>query len=304
MGWFYTVLGVVLAAAGLVDVFQTLLHPGGRGKLSRLATRTVWRTSLRTGRLAGSLAGPLAIAAVVGMWVMLEVLGWALICLPHVPDGFSYSPGMDPKTYPAFAEAVYISLVTLSTLGFGDVVPTDGWLRMALPLEAVTGFALLTAAVSWFLQIYPALARRHMLAIRLELLQKAGYGRSLDQAGGTGSSRMLEILARDIIQMRVDLLQNPETFYFHEAGPEVLRPAPLAHAYMLGRRARQSGHQDLRLAGELLGAALDDLAAFLRHEFGIPGQTSEEIFGCLGRPAPRPAVRRRAGQPGPPGASA
>ncbi|MFD1214588.1 potassium channel family protein [Arthrobacter sp. GCM10027362] len=282
MAWFYTVLGVVLAAAGLVDVFQTLLHPGGRGRLSRLVTRAVWWASRTFNRPAGSIIGPLAIAAVVAMWVMLELLGWALICLPHIPEGFSYSSGLDPAAYPAFAEAVYISLVTLSTLGFGDVVATDGWLRMVLPLEAVTGFALLTAAVSWFLQIYPALARRHVLAIRLELLEKTEYALILDHADDTSSSRMLEILARDIIQMRVDLLQNPETYYFHEAGPEVLLPDPLAHAYELGSRARRSNRHDLRLAGELLGAALDDLAFFLRHEFGNPGETPEQIFRSLG----------------------
>jgi hypothetical protein len=282
MAWFYTVLGTALAVAGLVDVFQTLLHPGGRGKLSRLLTRAVWRASRIAGRPAGSIVGPLAIAAVVGMWVMLEVLGWALICLPHVPDGFSYSSGLEPATYSGFAEAVYISLVTLSTLGFGDVVATDAWLRMALPLEAVTGFALLTAAVSWFLQIYPALARRHTLAIRLELLGKTEYVSHLDRTDDTSSSRTLEILARDIIQMRVDLMQNPETYYFHEAGPEVLLPAPLALACTLGSRARQSRRQDLRLAGELLGAALEDLAFFLQREFGSPGQTPEEIFGSLG----------------------
>jgi hypothetical protein len=282
MAWFLTVLGAALAAAGLVDVFQTLLHPGGRGKLSRLVTRGVWGASRMAGGPVRSIIGPLAIAAVVIMWVALEVLGWALICLPHIPDGFTYSSGLDPAEYPDFAEAVYISLVTISTLGFGDVVPTHGWLRLVLPLESVTGFALLTAAVSWFLQIYPALARRHALAIRLELLERTEYVSILDSADDTSSSRMVEILARDFIQMRVDLMQNPETYYFHVSRAEVLLPGPLSHAYQLGSRARQSGRHDLRLAGELLGAALDDLAFFLQREFGSPGQTPEEIFHSLG----------------------
>jgi hypothetical protein len=282
MEWFWTVLGIALAAVGLVDVFQTLLHPGGRGKLSRLVTRGVWGVSRMAGGPVRSIIGPLAIAAVVSMWVALEVLGWALICLPHIPAGFFYSSGLDPAAYPAFAEALYISLVTISTLGFGDIVPTIGWLRLVLPLESVTGFALLTAAVSWFLQIYPALARRHTLAIRLQLLERTEYVRILDSADDTSSSRMLEILARDFIQMRVDLMQNPETYYFHESRAEVLLPGPLSHAYQLGSRARQSGRRDLRLAGELLGAALDDLAFFLQREFGSPGRTPEEIFRSLG----------------------
>ncbi|MCG2622853.1 ion channel [Arthrobacter sp. I2-34] len=282
MAWFYTVLGAVLIAAGLVDVFQTLLHPGGRGKLSRLVTRAVWAAGRIAGGPVRSIVGPLAIGAVVTMWVVLEVLGWALICLPYVPDGFSYSPGLEPTAYPDAAEALYISLVTISTLGFGDVVATDGGLRLLLPLESLTGFALLTAAVSWFLQIYPALARRHVLAIRLAMLERTEYARILDSADDTSSSRMLEILARDFIQLRVDLMQNPETYYFHEPAAEILLPAPLVHAYELGRRARQSRRHDLRLAGELLTAALDDLAFFLRSEFGGPGESPVEIFRSLG----------------------
>ncbi|MFC7876169.1 ion channel [Isoptericola sp. NPDC057391] len=35
-------------------------------------------------------------------------------------------------------------------VGFGDIVPTTPWLRLATtPLQALIGFALLTAAVSW-----------------------------------------------------------------------------------------------------------------------------------------------------------
>jgi hypothetical protein len=282
MAWFYTVLGAVLVAAGMVDVFQTLLNPGGRGKLSRPVTRAVWRAGRITGGPVRSIIGPLVIAAVVIMWVALEVLGWALVCLPHVPGGFTYASGLNPRAYPDFAEALYISLVTISTLGFGDVVATDASLRLVLPLESVAGFALLTAAVSWFLQIYPALARRQALAIRLALLERTEYAGILEPSQDAGSSRMLEILATDFIQLRVDLMQNPETYYFHESGAEVLLPGPLAHAYELASRARRSPRHDLRLAGELLGAALNDLAFFLQREFGSAGQTPAEIFRSLG----------------------
>ncbi|MFE7630824.1 potassium channel family protein [Kocuria sp. NPDC057446] len=83
---------------------------------------------------------------VVVLWVLLQGVGWALVYLPHVPGGFTYSPGVDPADCPDPVEALYISFVTLATLGFGDVVATDPWIRLATPLEALTGFALLTAA--------------------------------------------------------------------------------------------------------------------------------------------------------------
>jgi hypothetical protein len=64
-------------------------------------------------------------------------------------------------------DALYLSTVAMSTLGFGDIVPVDGWLRLVVPVQALVGFLLLTAAVSWVLQVYPAPARRRVLAVRL-----------------------------------------------------------------------------------------------------------------------------------------
>ena len=34
MGVFLTILGVVVIVAGLMDMFHTLLHPSGQGRLS------------------------------------------------------------------------------------------------------------------------------------------------------------------------------------------------------------------------------------------------------------------------------
>ncbi|MFJ8781962.1 hypothetical protein [Streptomyces sp. NPDC102476] len=55
----------------------------------------------------------------------------------------------------------------------GDIAPAEGWLRLVSPLEALVGFALLTATVSWVLEIYPTLTRRRVLAIRLAVLRNA-----------------------------------------------------------------------------------------------------------------------------------
>ena len=66
----------------------------------------------------------------------LQAVGWALVYLPHLPQGFSYS-GVDPANHPNLAEAIYVSLTTLSTVGFGDVVATSPWIRVAAPLQAL-----------------------------------------------------------------------------------------------------------------------------------------------------------------------
>ncbi|GGG65188.1 hypothetical protein GCM10011374_31240 [Kocuria dechangensis] len=130
--------------------------------------------------------------AVVVLWVLLQGAGWALVYLPHVPGGFVHSSGVDPGEYPDAAEAFYVSLVTLATLGFGDAVPTDPGIRLASPLEALTGFALLTAALTWFTQIYPPLARRRSLALELKSLADVDYADGIGEEDPTTAARLAE----------------------------------------------------------------------------------------------------------------
>lgn len=168
MNWLVTAAGAALVLVVVRDIFHTLGHPEGQGSLSQLVLSTIWRLSRRRGgrgRLA-RLAGPLALLAVIVVWGAFAVIGWALLFWPSVPEGFRYASGASAGTN-HLLDALYISMVTMSTLGFGDITPTAGWLRIATPLEALFGFALLTVAVSWVLQIYPALTRRRVLAIRL-----------------------------------------------------------------------------------------------------------------------------------------
>src|SRR5699024_9658399 len=150
-----TLAGVVVIVVGLHDMFHTLLHPTGQGRLSRMVLAGMRRVSKATGHRLGSTVGPLAMVAVILVWVLLQLLGWALIYLPRVPEGCTSSSGVHRADYPDVVEAVYLSAVTLSTLGSGDMVATALWIRTAPPLQALTGFALLTAALTWFTQIYP-----------------------------------------------------------------------------------------------------------------------------------------------------
>jgi Ion channel len=67
-------------------------------------------------------AGPTALVVVIATWALLLILGWALVFWPHVPDGFRFDPGTAERDA-GFLEAVYLSLVTVTTLGFGDITP-------------------------------------------------------------------------------------------------------------------------------------------------------------------------------------
>ncbi|MBG6217095.1 hypothetical protein IWX75_001549 [Arthrobacter sp. CAN_A6] len=43
MSWLFTILGILVVAVGLLEVFQTLLHPAGKGRLSRWCAGAVWK---------------------------------------------------------------------------------------------------------------------------------------------------------------------------------------------------------------------------------------------------------------------
>ena len=80
--------------------------------MTRAIVAGIWRTTSRGGRRARAASGPLAAISVVFAWAAIQAIGWALIYLPHVPDGFSYSEGIDPDVYPDAFEALYFSLAS------------------------------------------------------------------------------------------------------------------------------------------------------------------------------------------------
>jgi hypothetical protein len=95
----FTVLGAAIVVYGLSDIFLTLVHPHARGRLTRGIVAGIWRATSRGGRRARAASGPLAAISVVLAWAAIQAIGWAFIYLPHVPDGFSYSEGIDPDLY-------------------------------------------------------------------------------------------------------------------------------------------------------------------------------------------------------------
>jgi hypothetical protein len=275
-GTLWTVLGAGLVLLMLVDVFRTLLYPHGSGPLGRAIMRGFWLVSTKLRGRGSFIAAPLAMAAVIGAWASLAAIGWALLYLPHLPAGFIHGDGVPQRG--DFGEALYISLVTLSTVGFGDIVPAYPPLRLVVALEAVTGFGLLTATVTWILQTFPALNRRRALAHQLNLFREAAGPAgvlSLDPGHAAG---LLESMAGNVASVSIDLLAFHETYYFREIEQRGSLPATVAYAEELASQAQRSDSPELQFAGRMLHASLDALADVLRGKFGHAGATSSDVF--------------------------
>jgi hypothetical protein len=243
-----TLLGLTLIGIVVRDVVHELFHPAGSGTLSRGLERLTWRAfhrfaDGRAERLA--MAGPTMLIAIVVTWSLLMVLGWALVYLPHLPGQFRFASPLDPGAESGFGTALYLSLVTLSTLGFGDITPTPLLLRIAFTLEAFLGFVIFTAGISWVLSARPVLANRRALATAIGGLHEAEQrtGATLDQLPFETLRPLLIAISERIAQVRVDFLQSPETYFFHPEDNEVslARTLPYLHLRVRAIAAREDG---------------------------------------------------------------
>jgi len=170
-----TLVGSALIAIALFDVFMALFHPAGRADFGRWVRRAVWRIFHRVARKHPNrlnLAGAWSIVSVILSWVFCIVLGFALVYWPHINTWFVEASELNNSRPMGFDEALNVSLGSLITLG-GDLIPTHQFIRFLMGVEAIIGFGLLTASVSWLLSIYPALERRRTLAHQATLLHHA-----------------------------------------------------------------------------------------------------------------------------------
>lgn len=276
----WTAAGVALIGLVGRDAFDALFHAEGRGTASRLITRTVWHVFRRARTRPGSLslAGPVALVTVITTWAGLLVLGWALIYWPHMPGGFRFDVGVEAAG-PDFVHALNLSLVTLTTLGFGDITPTSEALRLILPLEALLGFGLLSASISFLLSIYPALSRRDSLAYEISLLRAAEAEGDLlvDALAPDATERLLAELTSRLITVERDLVHFPISYYFSAGDQRFSLPVAAPYLLELARRGMDEAQpKPVRFRARLLMQAIDDLARTTATEFHRSDATTPE----------------------------
>ena len=281
LGWLITAAGAALLLATLRDIFHTLWHPSTRGSMSELVIRAIWRAGRRRRRKGHprAVTGHVALLAVIVTWLVLVVIGGALIYAPHMPEGFTFSSETE-RERAGFLDALYLSAVTVSTLGFGDVVPADLWLRLVVPSQSLIGFALLTAAVSWIVQVNPALSRRRALAVRLSLIRRTVGAGLLEEPDSELGAVVLEGLANDLTTVRVELVQYTETYYVRDGAEESALPTTIRIAVDLAAEGQKSPRADVRMAARMLDGAIDDFARVLDQQFLRTGGSRPEILAA------------------------
>lgn len=280
----WTLLGVALIAIALRDIFDVLFHPLGRGVIARRVVLGVSGLARRMpggGGTIGLLAGPLSYAAVVATWAALLAVGWALIFLPHLPEGFTFDPGLDPEQHSGFLDALYISLVNLTSLGYGDISPASSGLRLLGPIETMFGLGLLTASISWLISIYSAISRRDSLAHEVHLAKQAEeqLGEKLADADPELLESMLASFAEQLIRVRRDVIHFPITHYFRTEDEERALAGLLPFLDSLAEEASGEGRPlSLRLRAGILQEAIADFAETLRARLRLRGDSTDDTL--------------------------
>lgn len=266
MTWILVCLGLLLVLLTLRDIFHTLWHPHGMGGVARQLFALTWRAGRRLLPDDSELAGPLALVVTAATWSAGLVVGFALVYLPHMPDGFSVTTPLSPERTEVWT-SFYLSLVAVATLGLGDVTPVDPWLRMAVPAQALLGFLLFTAVISWVLQLYPALGRRRSLARLITTLGKADGATRVGEAQPAVAVALLEQLRSAVAMAETDLSEYGESYYFREADPGRSLAAQLPYLEDVVQAAVDSASPDVRWAGQMLGHQLEQVCRLLGREF-------------------------------------
>jgi len=208
-----TGLGLVLLVT--VDAVLTVLHPTRRGPLTHVTGAAVWSTARALARAVGrpgllGWAGMLAVVAVFALWTALMWLGWALVYLPNLGD-FSFDSAV-PYGDRGWAEALYVSGMALTTVGYGDVVGATDSMRLATVTEAAAGFGLMTAAITYVLSIYP-LTTDLRSAARMVETQADDPARAA-QLVVLGGASYLQNLQHELLTIDENTERFPFLYYF------------------------------------------------------------------------------------------
>ena len=100
----------------------------------------LWKWSSKYGESPGRFA----------VWVVIIISIFALLYLPILPDMFDWWPTcliikLDGNPYTegnTSLTAIYFSVVTFTTLGFGDITPLSGAGKIAVVIEVILGYVM------------------------------------------------------------------------------------------------------------------------------------------------------------------
>lgn len=294
----FTISGLSLLFLVGYDIYATILHARARsGPISETLNRVVWSgtravafrlSRQRRHRLLNSI-GPLLLPSLIVAVVVLLVIGFGLIYYPHIQKDFRADVAL---TTSPFQAALYFSAITLTTLGYGDIVPLTPFLRLTAVVESAAGFSLISLAVTYLLSVYRALESKRVVA--LSFYHQADEGADVAGfithhfVGGRfyGLETVLRTAARDVQGLLEAHIEHPVIHYFHPL--EVYKSMPRVLFLMLEmcttmracldptEYAEIRNHPELRTLEASARHVLREMSASLNLDVRLSGLSEDE----------------------------
>ena len=222
-----TTLGAGLLGLVAYDVYATILHSRARaGPIGQNLNRRIWwltrKVAFRCSRpwrhAILNAVGPLLLPAFVITLIFCLMLGYALIYWPRMPASFN----VDARARsPVWVEAFYFSGTTLTTLGYGDIVPRTPAMRLTALSEVSAGFAFISLAVTYLLTVTNALERKRTVALSFYHQAERGADATgflihhFRRGEFQGLENIFATAARDLQSLLESHVEHPVIHYFH-----------------------------------------------------------------------------------------
>jgi hypothetical protein len=227
--------GVVLVGATVADVAVALLGDSGTGgwvtgRCGRLAWRALAPSRRRQRHGPSHLLGRLIVLATPLGWLLGLWAGWTLVFVASPNSIVTTAEGAPAST----VETVYFTGYTLFTLGNGELRPRGGLWQITTAVAALSGFAILSLAVTFIILVVQAATTRRRIAGTIAL-----YGATPTQLSAALDDAVVDEarLASAIIELAETHAAFPALHYLHTTDETRSAPAMIANLGMaLGRR--------------------------------------------------------------------
>jgi Ion channel len=169
-------LAIAMIVVVFVDSFESLILPRRVKHAYRLARAYyvsawfLWRHLARLFPVGAkrhgflSIFGPASLFGLFAVWATGLIVGFALL---HWSLGTTLAIA-HPGAEDSFTAYLYFSGTTFFTLGYGDLVPTDGLGRVLSVAEAGIGFGFLAMVIGYLPVLYQAFSRREVAISKLD----------------------------------------------------------------------------------------------------------------------------------------
>lgn len=217
--WIEPILGIPLMLVVLADVFLTVLYARmGTAILSERICRVLWLGFRGVSKLVPTrrdrvlaYSGPIIVLTVLAVWVVLLMLGIALVIHPHLGTSVKSSSG---PTNTDFMTALYAAGNSITLVGSGNFSPQTPAFKAFYIVNSFVGMTMISLTLTYLMQIYNALQGRNTLALAVHEMT-GETGDAADLIGSVGPQGNFSNGYTHLAQLASQMRQVKESHHFY-----------------------------------------------------------------------------------------